>query len=232
MSKKVKFIFKNSYQLQPKHHILFWSIYFLFNVFRWSNYFNDFFYALKTNMIGFPIHMTLCYLNVYILMPQFVFKKKFFKYFTLLFLALFTMLLLKFNLTYYLADANVWPEGPENISELTLAYSIDMMLGELYVITFVTAIKITLDFLKEHKRVSDLKKTQLQTELLFLRSQISPHFFFNTLNNLYSLSLVNSNKTSKVILKLSELMRYLLYETKKNKQSLEKEILCIQNPKC
>jgi len=104
-----------------------------------------------------------------------------------------------------------------------------MMIGELYVITFVTAIKVTMDSLKEQKRVTVLEKTQLETELLFLRSQISPHFFFNTLNNIYSLSIEKSDKTPKLILRLSELMRYLLYETKSKRQSLEKEIICIQN---
>lgn len=139
------------------------------------------------------------------------------------------MVVMKFNLTYFLISHDVWPEGPEHINELTLNYIIDMMIGELYVITFVTAIKITLDFLKEHKRVTDLEKSQLETELLFLKSQISPHFFFNTLNNIYSLSVEKSNKTPKIILKLSELMRYMLYETQSKKQTLENEILCIQN---
>tara|TARA_B110000858_G_C17590550_1_gene375486 strand:- start:36 stop:731 length:696 start_codon:yes stop_codon:yes gene_type:complete len=104
-----------------------------------------------------------------------------------------------------------------------------MMIGELYVITFVTAIKVTMDWIKEHKRVTDLEKVQLETELLFLRSQISPHFFFNTLNNIYSLAIEKSDKTAKIVLRLSELMRYLLYETKSKRQSLEKEIICIQN---
>ncbi|GAA3562173.1 hypothetical protein GCM10022395_11020 [Snuella lapsa] len=139
------------------------------------------------------------------------------------------MVIIKFNLTYYLVSTNVWPEGPVITESLTLNYTIDMMIGELYVVTFVTAIKMTLDFLEEHKRVADLEKAQLETELLFLKSQISPHFFFNTLNNINSLALEKSNKTSKIILKLSELMRYLLYETKHKRQTLANEILCIQN---
>ncbi|UMB61960.1 sensor histidine kinase [Lutibacter sp. A80] len=216
-------------EISLRHHIIFWSLYFIFNTFRWGSYFDDYLYSLKTNLIGFPIHMTLSYLNVYVFMPNFIFKKKYLTYIILLVLSLFTMLLVKFNLTYYLVSENVWPEGTEVISKLTLNYSIDMMIGELYVITFVTAIKITMDWLKEHKRVTDLEKTQLETELLFLRTQISPHFFFNTLNNIYSLSLENSKKTPKIILKLSELMRYFLYETKKSKQTLEKEIISIQN---
>jgi len=139
------------------------------------------------------------------------------------------MVIVKFNLTYLLLDQNVWPEGPQPIDKLTLNYTIEMMIGELYVVTFATAIKITLDFLKEHKRVTDLEKSQLETELLFLKSQVSPHFFFNTLNNIYSLAVEKSSKTPKVILKLSELMRYMLYETKNKRQTLENEILCIQN---
>ena len=139
------------------------------------------------------------------------------------------MVLIKFNLTFFLVSENVWPEGPEVIHEITLNYVIDMMIGELYVIAFVTAIKTTSDWINEHKRLTDLEKLQLETELLFLRIQVSPHFFFNTLNNIYSLALEKSDKTPILILKLSELMHYLLYETKKKRQSLEKEILCIEN---
>jgi two-component system sensor histidine kinase AlgZ len=211
------------------HHIIFWSIYFIFNTFRWGSYFNDYLYSLKTNLLGFPIHITLCYFNIYFLMPKFLFKRKYILYVILILSAIFLMVIAKFNLTYFLISNNVWPEGPETISSLSLNYSVDMMFGELYVITFVTAIKVTLDFLKEQKRVTDLEKAHLETELLFLKSQISPHFFFNTLNNIHSLALEKSNKTPKIILRLSELMRYLLYETKLERQSLENEILCIQN---
>ena len=217
------------YRISWPYHVIFWLIYFLFNTFRWGSYFNDYAYSLKSNLLGFPIHMVLCYLNIYILMPNLVYKNKYFLYVLSVIGAIFIMVFVKFNLTYYFFNHNVWPEGPEHIDRISLNYSIDMMIGELYVITFVAAIKITLDFLKEHKRVTDLEKIQLETELLFLKSQISPHFFFNTLNNIYSLAVEKSNKTPKIILKLSELMRYLLYETRGKRQSLEKEILCIQN---
>lgn len=162
-------------------------------------------------------------------MPAFAFKKRYFSYIVLLLSAIFIMVYVKFNLTFFMVSQNVWPEGPETINDLTLNYTIDMMFGELYVITFVTAIKVTLDFLEEHKRVADLEKAQLETELLFLKTQISPHFFFNTLNNIYSLAVEKSKKTPKIILKLAELMRYMLYETQSKRQSLENEILCIQN---
>ena len=217
------------YRIQLQYHIIFWLTYFVFNTFRWGSYFNDYGYSLKTNLLGFPIHMALCYLNIFVLMPNLIYKKKYLLYVIAVLSAIFIMVVLKFNLTYILITHNVWPEGPETIDKLSLNYTIDMMMGELYVMTFVTAIKITFDFLKEQKRVTDLEKSQLETELLFLKSQISPHFFFNTLNNIYSLSVEKSNKTPKIVLKLSELMRYMLYDTRTQKQSLENEILCIQN---
>lgn len=228
----MRFINLNSnklYRIQLQYHIIFWLTYFVFNTFRWGSYFNDYWYSLKTNLLGFPIHMALCYMNILVFMPYLVYRKRYLLYVISVLSAIFIMVIIKFNLTYLLITHNVWPEGPETIDKLTLNYTIDMMMGELYVMTFVTAIKITFDFLKEQKRVTDLEKSQLETELLFLKSQISPHFFFNTLNNIYSLSVEKSNKTPKIVLKLSELMRYMLYDTRSQKQSLENEILCIQN---
>lgn len=218
-----------NYRIETKHHIIFWLVYFLFNTLRWGSYYHDYWYSLKANIVGFPIHMTLCYFNLYYLMPKLIYRKKFVSYTAGIFLAIFVMVLVKFYLTYFLISTNVWPEGPEETTTLSFNYVMQMMLGELYVVSFVTAIKITADWLREHKRASELERVQLETELRFLRTQVSPHFFFNTLNNIYSLSIEQSKKTPETILKLSELMRYLLYETKQRKQSLSKEILCLQN---
>lgn len=172
--------------------------------------------------------MALAYLNIYFLMPRFVYKKKYLTYTLLLLASLYLGLLIKFNLTYYLVSTNVMPEwgGTES---LTLNYAIVTMLGELYVMSFVTAIKITVDWLNESRKLHEVEKRQLTTELKFLRSQVSPHFFFNTLNNIYSLTLEKSDRAPQIVLRLSELMRYLLYSTDKPYQELTKEIECIQN---
>lgn len=226
------FLNKNSsksFEINYKHHIIFWVIYFIFNSLRYSNIHQDFMLSLRMNLIGFPIHMAIAYFNVYYLMPKFVFKKKYISYTFLVIATLFLMLLVKYSLTYYFIGPNVWPEGPEELKGLTLNYATTMMVGELYVSSFVAAIKLTIDWLKEHSKLHELEKRQLSTELRFLRSQVSPHFFFNTLNNIYSLTLEKSDKAPEVILKLSELMRYLLYATKKNKQDLKSELDCIQN---
>lgn len=219
----------SNYGVKYWHHIVFWGLYFIFNTLRWTSIHNDFIYSLKTNLIGFPIHMALAYFNVYYLMPKFIYTQKYLAYTIGIISALLVMLVVKYNLTYYLVSTDVWPEGPVETNSLTFSYASQTMIGEVYVISFFTAIKLTIDWLRESSKIHDLERRQLQTELRFLRSQVSPHFFFNTLNNIYALTLEKSDKAPEVILKLSELMRYLLYATKKSKQELTSEIACIHN---
>jgi two-component system, LytTR family, sensor kinase len=67
------------------------------------------------------------------------------------------------------------------------------------------------------------------TELAFLKSQVNPHFLFNTLNNIYSLTFQKSEKAPEAVLKLSEMMRYMLYESNETKVSLNQEVKYLQN---
>jgi two-component system LytT family sensor kinase len=78
--------------------------------------------------------------------------------------------------------------------------------------------------LKEEKRVQEILTSQNEAQLQFLRAQINPHFLFNTLNNIYSLAVVRSEKTSEMVLKLSNLLRYVIYEGKSKKVALQSEI--------
>lgn len=215
-------------KITPLHHVIFWVIYFAFNFLRWGSYFNDYLYSFKSNLLGFPIHITLTYFTIYYLVPKFIFKRKFVAFVIALITSIFLLVVIKYLLTYFLISYNVWPEGPETHT-LTFNYTVVMMLGELYVITFASSIKLTIDWLRETGRVAKLEKEQLETELRLLRAQISPHFFFNTLNNIYALSLEKSDKTPDTIIKLSDLMRYVLYETRDKDQSLKKELVFIQN---
>jgi len=74
-----------------------------------------------------------------------------------------------------------------------------------------------------------MKNENLQTELKFLKSQINPHFLFNALNNIYSLSYTHSEKTPEMIMKLSNMLRYMLYENNERKVSLREEITYIRH---
>lgn len=81
----------------------------------------------------------------------------------------------------------------------------------------------------ENLRYTEKAQEQLEAELSLLKGQVNPHFLFNTLNNLYSMSLHDSKKTPELILKLSQLLSYMLYECKDEMVSLEQEITFIKN---
>lgn len=82
---------------------------------------------------------------------------------------------------------------------------------------------------KQDDQMRKLKEQQLLTELTYLKAQLHPHFFFNTMNNIYSLALKRSADTASVVAKLSEMMRYILYEADLPKVPLQKELQFLTN---
>ncbi len=82
---------------------------------------------------------------------------------------------------------------------------------------------------RQDKQLRDLNEQQLHSELNYLKIQLQPHFFFNTLNNIYSLTLQRSEKAAPLVAKHSEMMRYILYESSQHKLSLKKEINFLRN---
>lgn len=77
---------------------------------------------------------------------------------------------------------------------------------------------------KKEKEASDYRSGKLEAELKFLKSQINPHFLFNALNNIYALTVIKSERAPENLLKLSGMLRYMLYECKADRVSLQKEI--------
>lgn len=196
---------------------------------RWGSYFNDFWYALKANLVEFPIHIIVIYINVYYLIPKFVLTKKYKKYIGSILLILILVYIVRTGLNYIFVSKILSPELDRPVRFLDANHFIVVALGELYVMTFVTAIKLLVDWVIERKRNEKLAKLQMSTELKYLRTQIQPHFFFNTLNNLYALSLKKSDSAPRLVLKLSDMMQYVLYEVVGSKANLLREISHINN---
>ncbi len=92
-----------------------------------------------------------------------------------------------------------------------------------------SGLKITSEWFRSERIKTKVEKEKLQSELLFLKNQVNPHFLFNALNNIYSLEQLKSPHTGEAILKLSELMRYTLYETAAAFVPLEKEVNYLRN---
>jgi hypothetical protein len=92
-----------------------------------------------------------------------------------------------------------------------------------------TSFTLAQNWLSAERRSEEIEHEKINTELSFLKSQINPHFFFNTLNNIYALAVTDSNQTAAAILKLSSIMRYVISDTGGNSVELKNEIEFIKN---
>ncbi|MEO7979172.1 histidine kinase [Flavobacterium sp.] len=221
---------KLNFDIKLQNHIWFWGGYFTLNFLRWGAYFNDYPYSFKSNLIEFSLHIPLVYFNLFILVPRFVLRQKYIQYTFALLVSLFGIYLLKTVLTYYLISENIWPEANREYHPFEMNHIVAVCIGELYVLAMASSVYLTLTWLRERERNRYLRENQFKIKLKYLENQIQPHFFFNTLNNLYSLSLESSDKVPDVIIKLSNLMEYVLYDVKGTKfVPLIKEINYIQN---
>lgn len=215
--------FISEFKIPLRYHFIFWTVYFIINVIRFGSLNNDYWYSLKSNMVEFPIGLIFTYYSIYFLIPKFIVKKKYIQFFIFFILSLILFYLIRTGLIYLLVTKNVWPEN-EGVNIFTFNHIVAVTVGILYEVGFVSAIKLTFDWMNEKRKNDELQKMQLQTELNFLKTQIQPHFFFNTLNNLYALVINKSPNAPDVVLKLSEIMQYILYEVKEPKVSLHKAI--------
>jgi len=99
-----------------------------------------------------------------------------------------------------------------------------LVINVLFTVITTMVFKLVKQWYKDQKMTTELRGEQLQTELKFLKSQINPHFLFNSLNNLYALTLSKSDSAPEVVLRLSNILRYILYESSEGQVSIAKEM--------
>jgi sensor histidine kinase YesM len=153
---------------------------------------------------------------------------------------LVTLVLFFFGLEVYTKYGMYWPISkltflPDIITNRTNRYfhakpffhfSVVYIVKEMLVFT---ALAYFINSAKQEKQLHVLKEARLEADLNYLKAQLQPHFFFNTLNNIYSLALQQSTHTAPLVAKLSEMMRYVLYDTNHGKVPLEQEVNFLSN---
>jgi len=168
------------------------------------------------------------YITVYYLIPRFLLQKHYLKYFVyFLGIALLLIFSQRAILGYY-----VYPQFyPDRTSPFVFfKFNYLYTFLSIYVMAFIfSSVKLFEYWLVNQKQNQELKTKKVESELKFLKAQIHPHFLFNTLNNLYALTLDKSDAAPEVVVKLSELMNYMLYECNVPFIPLEKEIKYLNN---
>ncbi len=160
------------------------------------------------------IHIAVFYFNAFYLFPKFLNRRRWWMY--LLGSVLLILASIEFKL---LIQALLFPEIKREYT--TYRFIFVPSIG-IFVISCIY--RIILDRIRFEKEQKERQASQLATELKFLRSQISPHFLFNVLTNLVSLARKRSDKLEPSLIMLSDLMRYMLYDTQGKKVALGTEI--------
>ena len=184
-----------------------------------SSFFRNFLQATSGFVV---VLLPPIYITVYGLIPHFLIKKRYF-YFALGMATLIALWGLVATYVEPWMDEHWFQETPEikDIGQGIVAIAFFLAIAIL--------INLSYRWFMQLSRMKQMENDRLQYELSLLKNQINPHFFFNTLNNLYALSLEQSTKTPKVILKLSEMMRYALYDCKETHVSISNEVHYLEN---
>lgn len=169
--------------------------------------------------------MALFYINYNYLSPKYYEQKRYLTYLALVCLLVLVTTLIRTPIERYFLSNSVLPLHPGLVKVTPWVAFISN--GVMAVLSF-TARQSALGYALEQQQ-KETENKQLQAELNFLKAQINPHFLFNTLNNIYTLALLKSDEAPDMIAKLSELMRYLIYEADVQKVPLSKEIAFLQN---
>jgi two-component system LytT family sensor kinase len=171
---------------------------------------------LNTGHIVFTSLMIICfYLNANFLIPVYLNKRRIWQYLLLL-LALLMIWVVAASLLF----------GPEKAHAAVAFHreSLWVIFPFLFMWSMGTVYRIVSDKVKTDQLIKEKENENLKTELSFLRSQVSPHFLFNVLNNMVALARLKSDRLEPSLIKLSGLMRYMLYESDEQKVPLEKEV--------
>lgn len=162
-------------------------------------------------------------LNNLVLIPRLLYKSRYWLYGFLLLLIVFST-----GLFEELVLENIFYPDTRG-GDLSLGGVQNAAFKVGFVIGLFSSFKLLWDYQRKQKQVGELEKEKVESELKFLKSQINPHVLFNNLNNIYSYSLEKSEKVPEMLLKLSEVMRYMLKDDTKPMVLLQKELNYLQN---
>ncbi len=184
--------------------------------------------ALLVIFLLFPlINISLFYLNYLLLIPQFLNKKRYGIYAVAIVVAVILYGFFKYGVALIFKQY-VLMRVKGHVTGFG-SYFLSTVFTSLVFLFLSAALKFTVDWFLNERIQRDLENQRLSAELAFLKSQINPHFLFNSLNSIYSLAYQRSETTPEAILKLSEIMRYMLYECNENKVDLAKELQYLQS---
>lgn len=209
-------------------HLLFWACYIGMYTIIYGNFEDSYGAEFFWLMAYLPLKVIAAYFALYFIIPRYFLHKK---YVTATVLVIVSIVLASAiqrfmdQHVFYPIYGHEWMSG----DILNFPKILKNALGMYPAVALAAFIKITKHFYSEENKSKELENQKMEAELNFLKGQIHPHFLFNTLNNLYALTLKKSESSPEVVLKLSELLSYMLYECNSKTVTLSKELKLLEN---
>jgi two-component system, LytTR family, sensor histidine kinase AlgZ len=211
-------------------HLSFWCLYFSFFFYQVTfmrrNEEPDYIKSSIDALSQVFFVALLSYLNYFLWLPRLLIHKNFGRYLIEFFLPFILLMALHIYIKQIIyIDASERTIKYMHSTKFAFTHSITT----IFIILFVGMLKFVEDWFELEAKKKEIENEKLIAELRFLKAQINPHFLFNTLNNLYYLATVSSPKTPEIIDKLSQMMRYMLYDSNHPKIAISKEIDYMKN---
>lgn len=207
-------------------HSLFWFVYVVSEYIANLPHFrlNESFTFIGSTLLSLPLLIIPTYFIVFFAVPRYLKRDSF---------ALFVLIILITGVLV-LAGRMKWLElinylNYDYIGSIPVSKVLKNTIRDYSVIALAICIYIISDWRKKENENKRLMEAKAKSDIELLKRQLRPHFLFNTLNNIYSLSLKNSDQTSRSILKLSNLLEYLVYQAGESQVALIQEINLVKN---
>jgi sensor histidine kinase YesM len=209
-------------------HALFWVFYTVFIATVYGSFEKDYGQRFIEILLLLPIRMLATYFTIYILINRLLLRQRYWIFALSFFSSVLVFSLMQRAVYYYITFPLYYPKLLDN----AFMHWPGIFIGMINLYTATIAL-FSLKFLKQwYENQNDKQSLEIeksQAELKLLKAQIHPHFLFNTLNNLYALTLKKSDLAPQVVLKLSHLLNYILYECNVASTTLTKEVEMLNN---
>jgi sensor histidine kinase YesM len=210
-------------------HLSFWLVYISFFLYEIGpRHPNEKIDWIRVSLIAIThifFTATITYFNYLYLVPKYLIQKKLGLYF--LFFIISFLLILSLNISSSFLINDWLKHFPEHFSASRFIVLVGANM--LFIVIFVSSLGFAFERFELESKQKALENERLSAEINFLKAQINPHFLFNTLNNLYYLAYTQSENTTEVISKLSQMMRYMIYESNHDRVRLSQEIEYMEN---
>ncbi len=207
-------------------HVLFWFCAWFFFFFYYKRYSEVNIYTFIASLINLVVAIATAYTFNYYLIPQILLKNKLKKFIAFAFVAIVMFFYIQLLLTLFLVVKLLFKENrlfPEMIDVVMLFFNI------FFVVFIAIAIKFYKRWNEKDYHEQQVEKEKVEAELQMLKTQINPHFLFNTLNSIYVLAMKKSDDTANIVMKLSDILDYILYRIDTPKIAISNEIQIIEN---